>query len=220
MAATSVLCATVSAVGASSPADAYARIAQRNLFMLRQPPSPALPPKTKPALPKIFLTGITTILGRRQALLKIPAHSPTSGEKPSSDQFFLLGEGQRQGELSVLRIHEKAGSVEVRYGSGVLKLTFEANGVKEVGTARGGPGAVGAARRGPGLLRGRSSGFAPPFHREGGAWAGARRQARLNPRPGTAGRPLTAEEEAALIEVQRRLRPNDPQTALLPPTGL
>jgi hypothetical protein len=220
MAAASVLCSIVSAVGANSPANPYARIAQRNLFLLREPPAAAPAPEAKPTLPKIFLTGITTILGRRQALLKIPAHSGKPGETPSGDQFFILGEGQRQGKLSVLQIHEKTGSVAISYGSQVLKLTFEANGVKEVRMARSGPGAVGAARPWPDAFRGRSSGFAPPSRREGGVRAGAGAPARLGRRSGPAHRPLTAEEEAALIEVQRRLRPNASQTALLPPTGL
>lgn len=106
----------------------YERIAERNAFRLQPPPPPAKPPA--PPAPKVFLTGITTILGRKLALFEIvaaPSGRPGERVQPES---FILTEGQRGGPLEVVAIDEHAGSVRVRDDGGLMTLTLEKDGPK------------------------------------------------------------------------------------------
>ena len=75
----------------------YAGIVGRNVFGLSAPVVSHDPPATKPiALPKITLTGITTILGRRIAFLTVAGVKP--GEAAES---FMLAEGQGVNDIEV-----------------------------------------------------------------------------------------------------------------------
>ena len=49
---------------------------------------------------------------------------------PAREQSFTLGEGQREGDLEVLEIDEKAGKVKVNNFGTVVDLDFDNNGVK------------------------------------------------------------------------------------------
>ena len=109
--------------------DHYHAITERNVFGLRAPAPPPTLTNPPAALPKITLTGITTILGNKRALMKvIPA-----GEKPgqtNKEQSVILTEGQREGEVEVLQIDERLGSVKVNNSGTVMTLTFEKDGAK------------------------------------------------------------------------------------------
>ena len=89
-------------------------ITNRNVFSLKPippPPDPAELNKPKPS--KITLTGIMTILGKKQALMKAPPLPPSKpGEQPK-EQSYILAEGQRDGEVEVLQIDEKEGTVKI-----------------------------------------------------------------------------------------------------------
>jgi hypothetical protein len=63
-----------------------------------------------------------TGLGRKRALLEgvLPAKPPDQPKK----SFFTLGEGERDGEIEVLKIDEKAGNVEVNLFGLHTNLTF------------------------------------------------------------------------------------------------
>src|SRR6267378_902744 len=97
---------------ASSSANPYQGIVDRNVFALKPPPPPPPPPavdNTKPTGPKIILTGITTILGKR-ALMKatLPRQNePGKPPEPAKEESFMLKEGERQGEIEVLEINDK-----------------------------------------------------------------------------------------------------------------
>lgn len=122
----------------------YDSIVVRNAFALKPPPPPA-PPVDESAkeAPKITLTGMTTILGLKQVVLKaeIPARQ---GEK-AKEESYLLGVGERAGDIEVLDIDDKAGSVKlnVRGLEGPVTLDFQHNGPKPPSNA-GGAGAPGA----------------------------------------------------------------------------
>lgn len=105
----------------------YQNIVERNLFALRDPPSQNVAPPTPPP-PKILLTGITTILGRKQALMKVqvPARPP----QPAKEESYILTEGQRDGEIQVVSIDEAAGSVKVINHGVAQELNFDKDGVK------------------------------------------------------------------------------------------
>jgi hypothetical protein len=113
-----VLCAAWT-VAADSP---YERIAQRNPFALVPKPKPT-PEIVQEPLPNVLLTGITTILKKKLALItmQLPKGQPES---------CILGEGERRGEVEVVRIDETAGVVQVTVRGTSLSLDFKANGAK------------------------------------------------------------------------------------------
>jgi hypothetical protein len=110
--------------------DHFQTIPQRNVFGLKEPEKMVItnPPRQQP---KILLTGITTILGNKRALLKIlPAALAGKAADASKEISLILTEGQREADVEVLQIDEKAGSVRVNNSGTVMTLTFERDGPK------------------------------------------------------------------------------------------
>lgn len=102
----------------------YNAIVERNVFGLKPMPPPSTPSNpAPPAPPKITLTGITTILGDKTALLKaeLPASKP--GEK-AKEQPLILSEGQREGNIELLKVNENAGTVTVNDYGTVMTVAF------------------------------------------------------------------------------------------------
>lgn len=120
--------------GATENADLpYQDIVTRNVFALKPPPPPPNPEDNKPPPSKITLTGIWTINGKL-ALLKTAAPPPKPGEQAKGERFYNLHIGERDGDIEVVDIDEKSGSVTV-LNQGVQEiLTFEKNGVKLAAT--------------------------------------------------------------------------------------
>src|SRR5262249_42736719 len=83
----------------------------------------------KPQVLKITLTGITTIVGKR-VLMKTAPPQGKPGEAPKTEQSYILSEGQREGDIEVIEINEKLGSVKVNNAGTVQTLTFEKDGAK------------------------------------------------------------------------------------------
>jgi hypothetical protein len=100
-------------------ANPFQNIVLANVFRLREPPLPIKPVAAKLPLPPLKLTGILGF-GKTRALLE--------GWLPAK-QFFSLAQGERDGDIEVLRIDQKTGSVEVRIFGTVTNLSFERNGV-------------------------------------------------------------------------------------------
>jgi hypothetical protein len=107
----------------------YDGIAPSNIFRLKpetqlQSPSPLQTP-----LPVLKLTGVTTMLGYKLALLKTqPLVKPG---QPSAEQNLMLAEGQSEGDIEVLEIDEKSGRVKVSNSGTIMTLTFEKDGLKQ-----------------------------------------------------------------------------------------
>jgi len=80
-----------------------------------------------PAPPRIVLTGITTILGRKLAVMKALLPPAKPGEH-AKEEPLLLAEGQREENIEVLKVDEKAGRVTVSDFGTVTNLTFSENG--------------------------------------------------------------------------------------------
>ena len=120
-------CAKVDATAANPPDNPYQEIVERNVFGLKAPPPPPSIEAVKPP-PKLFLTGITTILGNKRALMK--AQAPAKPGQPPAYQDYILSEGQQEGDIKVLAIDEKAGTVKVDSAGTIATLSFADNGVK------------------------------------------------------------------------------------------
>jgi hypothetical protein len=117
------LSASVRAVAPDSPDTPYRGIVERNVFGLKAPEDPnAFRPPPPPPV-KITLTGITTILKRKCALLS--AQPPN---KPM--ESYILAEGQRDNDVEVLEIDEKAGSVKINNHGIAQTLDFKTDGAK------------------------------------------------------------------------------------------
>jgi hypothetical protein len=91
--------------GAAPSANPYAPIVTRNVFALvpipvnTGPEVPADPP------PKITPNGIMTIFGKLQVLFKVSENLPG---QPPKDDSFVMSEGDRQDDIEVQKIDEKA----------------------------------------------------------------------------------------------------------------
>jgi hypothetical protein len=128
-----ILCGTGLGVAAYAvtpepPLEQFRNIPQRNVFGLKSgeaEPQTATP-RTPP--PKLTLTGITTLLGNKLALMR--AAIPAAPGAPAQEKPLMLSEGQREGSIEVLAIDPKAGSVRVNDAGEVMTLTFAKNGVK------------------------------------------------------------------------------------------
>ncbi len=109
-------------------ANPYQGIVDRNVFGLKPPPPPAKPEEKKVDAPKITLTGITTILGNKRVLMNVAM--PPKPPEPAKQQSLILAEGQREGEIEVMEIDEKAGSVKVNDYGTILTLNLDKDGAK------------------------------------------------------------------------------------------
>ena len=155
-----LLCGGAQAITDDS-ANPYQGIVDRNVFGLKPPTPQAKIEDKKTDLPPIILTGITTILGNKRVLMNVqPPGKPV--------QSFILTEGQRDGEIEVLEIDEKAGSVKVSQSGTIVPLTFEKNGAKLPASVA--PPAPGVPTPATQLLGANASLYAPP----GGAPPGIR----------------------------------------------
>ena len=115
----------------------YQIIVDRNPFGLRPLPPPlsaAGPPEPPPKPPASFkLVGITSIQSPKKALILKTETAPNSKPK-----YFRIEEGGRDGDIDVLEIDAKNGSVKIAYAGNNSVLKFEKENVKAAGTP-GGP---------------------------------------------------------------------------------
>ncbi|MGN6555717.1 MAG: hypothetical protein ACTHLW_18575 [Verrucomicrobiota bacterium] len=101
----------------------YQTIMERNVFGLKSAPPPQAETPAPPPPLKVILTGITTLLGNKRALLT--AQIPS---KPAEN--LMLTEGQRDGEIEVIEINEQAGSVKILNHGVEQTLDFKTDGAK------------------------------------------------------------------------------------------
>ncbi|HLP75413.1 MAG TPA: hypothetical protein VK327_00725 [Candidatus Paceibacterota bacterium] len=109
---------------ASSATGPYQTIMERNVFGLKPPADPKdnLPPPPPPS--KVVLSGITTLLGNKRALVSVALPG-----KPQPENYILT-EGQREGDIEVLQIDEKAGLVKITNRGIEQTLDFKTDGAK------------------------------------------------------------------------------------------
>ena len=216
-------------VAAENP---YNAIIERNVFNLHPPPPPVNPADLvkKAPPPKVLMTGISTLSGRKVVFLTLPPLKP--GGPP---ELLTLAEGQAQDEIEVKSIDDKAGVVQIVNHGEPQPLDFEHDSPKPTGAP---PGAIpspiampapfpaaptmpapGSVVRPMRSLPARNSSAENNYN--GGMSPGVapanfnqlNRQQQAN---------LTPEEQVALIELQRvkALQEHDPVSAILPTTEL
>ena len=117
-----VLCVGLKTVHTASAGNPYEGICQRNAFHLK-PAQTALQQILPGPLPKVHLTGITTILQGKRALLKV--EFPAKPREKSKEESYILTEGQRVGSIEVLKINEKRDLVTIDDAGTVTNITFE-----------------------------------------------------------------------------------------------
>jgi hypothetical protein len=219
-----VLASTALALTTDNP---YSAIASRNAFALKPPVVVTNAPTTPVVAPAgIELQGINTILGKAQVFLKIklPARPP----KPPEDQSVVLEAGQREGDVEVISIDAAAGIVRLKNRGDELALNMKDNAATPVAAPITAPPVPGLGLPRPAGLPA-PAGVIPnanPAAASGGVSTttiganrgvvGANNQPNLPARnirsglnPGTAQtaqpvRELTAEEGAALLEINRK----------------
>jgi hypothetical protein len=144
-----------------TPENEYGNIAARNAFGLVRASEHTPITNQPPALPRITLTGITTILHDKRVLLKV--EWPTRPPEPVKVEFMILAEGEGQGDLEVLQVDVERGEVRLRVSGVVTTLTMDRDGAKLPGTPLPSP----LSRRGdtlsmPPLPPGLNAGGNPP----------------------------------------------------------
>jgi hypothetical protein len=216
----------------------YGAIVERNVFNLHPPPKPLsedeLAAKNKPPIPKLTLTGITTILGKKVTFLTVPGTKP--GTAPN---YLVLAEGQAQDDVEVKEIDEKAGVVKVVNHAEPQTLDFEHDGAaKPTGPPPGAaPGAPMFPPR-PAMPQPNAQPVQPesiprpmrPFGSRqipmsnnggtgGGFGGGGFGPGSITPPAETQ---LSPEQQVALIEIQRAKfqQQGDPTANILPPTEM
>jgi hypothetical protein len=100
----------------------YLVIVGRNVFAL-QPPPPRVPEPPPAPLPKVVPVGITTIVGVKQALLRV--YLPARPPEPAKEVSCVLSAGQREGPIEVLGVDAATGSVEVNNSGTVMVLSLD-----------------------------------------------------------------------------------------------
>ena len=90
--------------------DRFSIIPRENVFRLIPRKLETLPPVPPVDRPQITLQGITTILGRSQALLNIQRTAKSGGLPLSS---FVLSEGESRYDVTVLEINASTGAVRL-----------------------------------------------------------------------------------------------------------
>ncbi|MGO8742758.1 MAG: hypothetical protein ACLQUR_10225 [Limisphaerales bacterium] len=138
----------------------YAPIVVRNIFGLN-PPLPADADQPAEPPPKITPNGIMSIFGQLQVLFKV-AGTAKPGQ-PAKDDSYILSEGQRQEEIEVIHIDEKAGLVTFNNHGTVQELSLVKANALALNTPMPSPGRAGPNRNltgpnGENSGRGRSGG--------------------------------------------------------------
>jgi hypothetical protein len=214
--------------GAAPSANPYAPIVTRNVFALvpipvnTGPEVPADPP------PKITPNGIMTIFGKLQVLFKVSENLPG---QPPKDDSFVMSEGDRQDDIEVQKIDEKA-----------AVITFNNHGVVQelplVATTAAIPSPSGLGR--PALPYGRFNpnnrvplGYNSPYSRPPDNPANAIPTPAPPPvtdaapsapvAPAEPAQPaMPLEQQVIMIEAQRMdmIQKGDPTAVIMPPTEM
>lgn len=161
----------------------YATITKQNIFRLRSP-TPTEQPEIQVPRPKIILLGILAGPGPKQLLFKVLAVNSSRADS------YVLSENETAGEIEVVEIIERNGSVRLRNHGQEQFLTLEHDGMKP------GDAFPGVASR-PEIIGKVHSGSKVP--------------------PSSAHPPISPELQMIGIEVNRKLTAREVEQGQLPP---
>lgn len=217
-----MLIGAIHANDAVSPDNPYGLIVTRNVFGLNPPPPPGPAVPADPP-PKITPNGIMSIFGNLQALYKVTVNVPG---KPAEDKSYMLSEGQREDDIEVVKIDEKAATITFDNHGTVQELPL-ANGQASGGNSSPGMAAGVPPRPNFGGFPGNRFAGNPAFNN---AMAFRNRADGNNPAQSNPAQSqtqgLSPEAQAILIEANRAavqdqvdqgLMPPLPPTAITPP---
>lgn len=128
-------------------------ITTRNMFGLKAPPTAEelaamQPPKPAEPLPKVWLTGITTLMGGKMALLRVQRLAKPP--EPAKEIPLILAENApAEEEVQVLEINVAAGTVKISNRGTPQELDITKDSPKAAAAPPAAPGAVPGLR--PGL---------------------------------------------------------------------
>jgi hypothetical protein len=131
-------CTGAYALTAPPQVNPYEGIVTRNVFGLKPMPVAAAPEPQKAPAPKYTLTGIMDMDGRKRALFK--AQLPAKPPEPAHEQSYMLAEGEKDGDMEVVEIDKKAGSIRVKYSGEEMTVEFSKDSSK-AGTLAAAPAA-------------------------------------------------------------------------------
>src|SRR6266850_10350 len=161
--ATLALLSAASVVWADARPNPYDPIVTRNPFGIKPPP-PAPPPEQAPQpplnLPKVVLTGISTMGLKPQALLEVTEQEQG---KPAVVKKPIVREGEKDGSIEVISIDIANSMVRIRNGPVETNITFEI--AKATTAGPGGPGTmppISVPQPGGGAFRPAAQGLAVP----------------------------------------------------------
>jgi len=211
------------ALSADNP---YQAILGRNVFALKPLTVQDETPATKEAPAKIIPAGLTTVVGRKVALFKV--QFPPKPPQAAREESFILGEGERAGEIEVIRIDENEGTITFRNKGILIALNLEKDGAKPPNTPVAPPAGV------PPPIANNLGGpmplpvpGAPVYHTNSALRNLPARQFPAPPAPtptppqvppqATQQKPLTPEEQIILMELERENTKGQVQNGSLPP---
>ena len=222
-----VLNAGARAGDAVSTDNPYASVVVRNVFGLN-PPQAVDPNATQvDPPPKITPNGIMSIFGQLQVLFKV---APKPGQPNAKEESYVLSEGQRQDDIEVTHIDEKASLVTFNNHGTVQEIPLANTPASTT------PGPAGGGNGGGGIPPPRFGGNRPGGGGPGGHFGGPNRAVgNSNNNPGTGGGPalnavptrgsssgqqqqITPEVQAVMMEIYREQHKNDSSYPTLPPT--
>jgi hypothetical protein len=224
--ATLLLAGSASAQTADLTVQPYAAIVARNMFGLVAIPPPPPPVVETPDIPKITPNGIMNIFGQLQVLFKVASKGKPG--QPGAEDAYTMTEGERQEEIEVVKIDEKAGVVTFNNHGTVQELALEVAKNGSTGAApAGGPGMgrFGGGGISPASLRPNMGGIpAPVANRMSGFQTGS------NPGPNNLGssagglnstqqkgEELSPEAEVIAIEANRVMTQEAVDKGFMPP---
>ena len=115
------------------PGNPYAPVVARNVFDLNPIVTPDNTQASEPPA-KITPNGIMSIFGHLQVLFKVSG--ATKDGRPVGDESYILAEGQRQDDIEVTHIDQKA-SIVTFDNHGVVQIIPLANAVAELNAHAG-----------------------------------------------------------------------------------
>ena len=228
-----IFSAAVRAQDLAAPANPYTALVTRNIFgLVPIPPAEPPPPPPVDPPPKITPNGIMSIFGKYQVLFKTPGK--VKAGQPPKEESYVMGEGDRQDDIAVMKIDDKAGMVTFDNHGVIQELPLVV--AQNVG-APAAPGAPGSVPVPPSATPGTGGFGGGRFGRAARPNKNVTSSADVAPSPGAENptapvnsnpqiyqpaniENIRPEDQVILIEAQRLKyqQENNPIANLLPPT--